>query len=244
MNWWFSFVLLWFSFKPGINAQSADTDTNPCLVQEEDPVPALVPSLLRVAVLLACLHLGILAVEPPTSSGSAREEGLPSHPDCFLPHTSRLVIEVGARMPVLWRLPFFGGGSTGQHGFFGNCPLYQHSFSFSSIPNSTMGGGCIPQASRPMYAPMAPDGPSRPIREKDLEEMPTGLYFAAMNFTVHAVMYFYYFLSGGKFVCVCFVGGWGRGGESMLFLLIVKGTRRVCVLRAVSQRSQHEGEAP
>ena len=28
------------------------------------------------------------------------------------------------------------------------------------------------------------------------EEMPTGLYFAAMNYTVHAVMYFYYFLSG------------------------------------------------
>ncbi|CAL1154401.1 unnamed protein product [Cladocopium goreaui] len=27
-------------------------------------------------------------------------------------------------------------------------------------------------------------------------EMPTGLYFAAMNYTVHAVMYFYYFLSG------------------------------------------------
>lgn len=27
-------------------------------------------------------------------------------------------------------------------------------------------------------------------------EMPTGLYFAAMNYSVHAVMYFYYFLAG------------------------------------------------
>ena len=26
--------------------------------------------------------------------------------------------------------------------------------------------------------------------------MPTGLYFAAMNYSVHAVMYFYYFLAG------------------------------------------------
>jgi len=26
--------------------------------------------------------------------------------------------------------------------------------------------------------------------------MPTGLYFVAMNFSVHAVMYFYYFLAG------------------------------------------------